>query len=144
MVDDPGNVCVVDVGNNRVRTFSFAGETIGPDVVALPGGAALPSDTNSDGTCDDVNGNGRPVLPGITGRLEFVDASGHLEDLERYRARGYVMRGNRIAVVTDHDADLLEVHRSSRGSVDLGGVTVERCPPAPAAGARWERRRHSY
>ena len=44
------------------------------------------------------------------------------------------MRNNRIAIVTDHDADPLEVHRSSRGSVDLGGVTVERCPPGPPRG----------
>ena len=74
----------------------------------------------------------RLVLLCLPGRLEFVDAPGHVEILERYRARGYAMRNNRIAIVTDHDADPLEVHRSSRGSVDLGGVTVERCPPAPA------------
>ena len=72
------------------------------------------------------------MLPGITGRLEFVDAPGPAADLERYRARGYRMVNNQIHIVTDHDVDLLEVHRSSRGSVDLGGVTVERCPPAPA------------
>ena len=30
--------------------------------------------------------------------------------------------------------DLVEVHPPSRGSVDLGGLTVERCPPAPAMG----------
>lgn len=44
------------------------------------------------------------------------------------------MRGNRVAVVTDHDADLVEVHPPSRGTVDLGGLSVERCPPAPAMG----------
>ena len=70
------------------------------------------------------------MLPGITGRLEFVDAPGHVEDRERYRARGYRMVNNRIAIVTD----LVEVHPPSRGSVDLGGLTVERCPPAPSVG----------
>lgn len=45
-------------------------------------------------------GAGRPVLPGITGRLEFADAPGHVEDLKRYRARGYAMAGNRIRIVT--------------------------------------------
>ena len=76
----------------------------------------------------------RPVLLGITERLEFVDAPSHVKDLERYRARGYAMRDNRIAIVTDHDSDLVEVHPPSRGSVDLGGLSVERCPPAPAMG----------
>ena len=76
----------------------------------------------------------RPVLLGITERLEFVDAPGHVEDLKRYRARGYRMVNNRIAIVTDHEADLIEVHPPSRGSVDLGGLTLERCPPAPAMG----------
>ncbi|HIH04121.1 MAG TPA: hypothetical protein HA263_09860 [Methanoregulaceae archaeon] len=46
-------------------------------------------------------GAGRPVLPGVTERLEFVDASGHVEDLKRYLARGYAMRGNRIAIAVD-------------------------------------------
>ena len=66
------------------------------------------------------------------GTFEFGDAPGHVEDLERYRARGYRMVNNRIDIVTDHPEDLVEVHPPSRGSVDLGGVTVERCPPAPA------------
>ncbi len=74
------------------------------------------------------------MLPGVPGRLEFVDAPGHAEDLERYRARGYAMKGNRIAIVTDHDADLIDVHPPSRGSVKLGGLTVERCPQRPAMG----------
>ena len=76
-------------------------------------------------------GAGRPVLLGITERLEYVDGPSHVEDLERYRARGYAMAGNRIAIVTDHDADLIEVHPPSQGSVDLGGLTVERGPPVP-------------
>ena len=74
------------------------------------------------------------MLLAIPGRLEFVDAPSHAGDLEGYRARGYRMVNNRIAIVTDHDADLVEVHPPSRGSVDLGGLSVERCPPAPATG----------
>ena len=74
------------------------------------------------------------MLLGITERLEYVDAPSHVEDLERYRARGYTMAGNRIAIVTDHPEDLIEVHPPSRGKVDLGGLTVERCPPKPAMG----------
>jgi len=77
-------------------------------------------------------GTGRPVLLGITERLEYVDAPSHVEDLERYRARVYRMAGNRVAITTDHPEDLVEVQPTSRGSVDLGGVTVERCPPVPA------------
>ena len=73
--------------------------------------------------------DGRPVLLGITERLEFVDAPSHVEDLKRYRARGYAMKNNRVRIVTDHEADLIDVHPPSRGSVDLGGLTVERCPP---------------
>lgn len=60
-----------------------------------------------------------------------VDTSGHIADLERYRAQGYRMAGNRIAVVTDHPKDLVDVHSPSQGTVDPGGLTVERCPPAP-------------
>ena len=75
---------------------------------------------------------------GITWRVfvphhpEFLRDS--VEDLERYRARGYAMAGNRIAIVTDHPEDLVEVHPPSRGKVDLGGLTVERCPPKPEMG----------
>ena len=79
-------------------------------------------------------GTGRPVLLGVTERLEYVDVPGHVEDLKRYQARGYAMAGNRIAIATDHPADLVEVHPPSRGKVDLGGLTVERCPPVPATG----------
>ena len=79
------------------------------------------------------------MLLGITGRLEFVDAPGHVKDLERYRARGYRMVNNRIDIVTDHTEDLVDVHPPSRGSVDLGGVTVERCPPWPLLAWWYER-----
>ncbi len=77
-------------------------------------------------------GTGRPVLLGITERLEFVDAPSHVEDVDLCRAPGYAMAGNRIAIVTDNDADLIEVHTPARGMVDVGGLTIKRCPPAPA------------
>ncbi|NLX48372.1 MAG: hypothetical protein GXY82_00565 [Methanospirillum sp.] len=45
------------------------------------------------------------------------------------------MVNNRIAIVTGHTGDLVEVHPPSRWSVDLGGLLVGRCPPtAPATG----------
>ncbi len=65
-------------------------------------------------------------------RLEYVDAPSNVDDLKRCRARGYAMAGNRCAIVTDHEADLIGVHLPWRGSVELGGLTVERCPPAPS------------
>lgn len=63
------------------------------------------------------------MLLGITERLEYVDAPSHVEDLKRYRARGYAMTGNRITVSTDRPEDLVEVHPPSRGKVDMGGLT---------------------
>ncbi len=58
-----------------------------------------------------------------------MDAPGHGEDLERYRARGSRMANNRIDIVTD-----LEVHPPSRNSVEMVGVTVEDSPPRAAMG----------
>ena len=80
-------------------------------------------------------GDGRPVLLGITERLEFVDAPGHVEDLERYRARGYAMKGNRIAIVTDRPMEVVEVHPPSGNAVNMAGVTVEYSPPRPLPAA---------
>jgi hypothetical protein len=74
------------------------------------------------------------VLLGSTERLEFVDAPGHVADLARYRARGYAMKGNRIRLVTDRPMETVEVHPPSVNSVEMAGVTVEYCPPAPAMG----------
>ena len=79
-------------------------------------------------------GAGRPVLLQVTERLEFVDAPGHVEDLKRYRARGYAMAGNRIAVVTDRPQSVVEVHPPSVNSVSMAGVTVEYYPPRPVTG----------
>ncbi|MGD9937609.1 MAG: hypothetical protein AB7S61_09075 [Methanoregulaceae archaeon] len=72
------------------------------------------------------------MLLGITERLEYVTAPSHVEDVKRYRARGYAMAGNRIVIVTDRLEDLIEIYQPSRGNVDLGGQTVERCLPATA------------
>ena len=44
------------------------------------------------------------------------------------------MVNNRIDIVTDYPRDLVEVYPRSRGTMDLGGLTVERCPPVPAMG----------
>ena len=51
------------------------------------------SDAEVGGGVRNVAGRYRPVLPGITGGLEFVDSPGHAPDLARYRARGCVMQG---------------------------------------------------
>ena len=75
------------------------------------------------------------MLLGITERLEYVDAPGHVADLERYRARGYVMAGNRIAIVTDRPMEVVEVHPPSVNSVKMAGVTVEYYPPKPSMGS---------
>lgn len=38
-------------------------------------------------------GDGRPVLFGLTGRLDFVDAPGCVEDLKRYRFQVFCHAG---------------------------------------------------
>lgn len=76
----------------------------------------------------------RPVLPGITGRPGFVDAPGHVENLARYRARGYAMKGNRIATVTDRPMEVVEIHKPSVNAVNMTEVTEEYYPPRPAVG----------
>ena len=74
------------------------------------------------------------MVLGITERLEFVDAPGHVEDLKRYRARGYSMRDIRIAIVTDRPQSVVEVHPPSVNGVNMAGVTVEYYPPRPGTG----------
>ncbi len=46
-------------------------------------------------------GSGRLTLLAVTGRFEFDDAPGHAENLKRYRARGYAVKGNGIAIRFD-------------------------------------------
>ena len=114
---------VVEYGGERMKVEGFVSDGATRRALQMVG--------NSAGvgiTVLNFAGTGRPVLLGITERLEFVDSPSHVEDLKRYRARGYAMKGNRISVVTDYPRDLVEVHPPSRGSVDLGGLSVERCP----------------
>ena len=120
---------VVEYGGERMRVQGFVSDGATRRALQMVG-----NDADIGITVIGFAGTGRPVVLGITERLEFVDAPSHAGDLERYRARGYRMVNNRIHIVTDHDADLVEVHPPSRGSVDLGGLTLERCPPAPAMG----------
>ena len=76
----------------------------------------------------------RPMPLGITEWPEYADAPGHVADLAHHRALEDAIVGNRCAIVTDRPEDLVEVHPPSRGMVDLGGLTVEQCPLAPAMG----------
>ncbi len=62
-----------------------------------------------------VTGMGRPVLPGCTAQLEYVDVPGHIDDLVRHRARVCAMAGNRCAIVADHPDDLVEVRPPAMG-----------------------------
>ena len=120
---------VVEYGGERMRVDNFVSNGATRRALQMVG-------NNAEVGIAIVNfaGTGRPVLLGVTERLEYVDAPSHVEDVKRYRARGYAMTGNRIAIVTDQPEDLVEVHPPSRGKVDLGGLTVERCPPRPAMG----------
>jgi hypothetical protein len=120
---------VIEYGGNRAKVAGFVSTGAIRRALQMVG-----NDAEVEVEIREFAGASRPVLLGITERLEFVDAPRHVEDLKRYRARGYAMKGNRIAIVTDNDEDLIEIHPPSRGSVDLSGVTVERCPPAPALG----------
>ena len=120
---------VIEYGGNRATVEGFVSDGAKRRVLQMVG-----NDASVDIEIRNFVGAGRPVLLGVTERLEFVDAPSHVEDLKRYRARGYAMKNNRIRIFTDHDADLIDVHPPARGSIDLGGVTVERCPPAPVMG----------
>ena len=86
-------------------------------------------------------GDGRPVLLGITERLDFVDALAHAADLARYRVISRPFSGSLVLEVPTAAlvSDLVEVHPPSAGSVDLSGVTVRVSgdsgprPPVPPA-----------
>jgi hypothetical protein len=120
---------VIEYGGNRANVAGFVSTGATRRALQMVGNNA-----EVEVEIREFAGAGRPVLLGITERLEFVDAPGHTADLKRYRARGYPMAGNRIRIVTDNDADLIEVHPPSRGTLDLGGLTVERHPRVPAMG----------
>ncbi|MEN6341170.1 MAG: PKD domain-containing protein [Methanospirillum sp.] len=61
---EPGNYTVALTASapgypdDTIRAVKRIGVT-GPPVVAVPGGAGVPTSTAGDGLCDDVNGNGR-------------------------------------------------------------------------------------
>ena len=116
---------VIEYGGNRAKVEDFVSTGATRRALQMVG-----NDADVRIEIRNFAGTGRPVLLGITERLEFVDAPGHAGDLERYRARGYRMVNNRVNTITDYPRELVEVHPPSRGSVDLGGVTIERCPPA--------------
>ncbi|HOT94898.1 MAG TPA: hypothetical protein PK089_06890 [Methanoregulaceae archaeon] len=113
---------VIEYGGDRARVEGFVSTGATRRALQMVG-------NNADVgiTIRHFAGTGRPVLLGCTERLEYVDAPAHAAELERYRARGYAMAGNRIAVVTDHPGEVVEIHPPSRGTVDPGGLTVERC-----------------
>ncbi len=51
VIDSAGNVYVAERDSHRVQIFA--------PVLLAPGGAGIPTDTDGDGMCDDVNGNER-------------------------------------------------------------------------------------
>jgi hypothetical protein len=125
-----GYSLVIEYGGNRAKVEGFVSTGATRRALQMVG-----NDAEVGIDIRNFAGTERPVLLGITERLEFVDAPGHVDDLKRYRARGCRMVGNRIAVVTDYPKDLVDIYPPSRGTVDLGGLTVERYPPAPAMGS---------
>jgi hypothetical protein len=71
----------------------------------------------------DFKGAGRPVLLGITERLEFVDSTkpGNIKTLATRRADAKPFTGKLRIRATGRD--LVEVHRPSKGVVSLDGVS---------------------
>ncbi len=74
----------------------------------------------------------RPVLPGVSERLEIVDAPAYAADLARCLDRGNAMKDNRIRIVADRPMEAVEVQGLPVNAVNVNGLTVERWPPAPA------------
>ena len=120
---------MIEYGGNGAKVTGFVSE--GSTRRALQMGG---NDADVGITVLGFAGTERPVLLGVTERLEFVDAPGHVGGLKRYRARGYRMAGNRIRIVTDRPMETVEVHPPSGNSVEMRGVTVEYYPPRPAVG----------
>ncbi len=118
---------VIEYGGNRAKVEGFVSDGATRRAFQLVGNGA-----EIEVEIRNFAGESRPVLIGITEQLEFVDAPSHVEDLKRYRARGYVMQGNRIRIVTDRPMETIEIHPPSANSVNMAGVTVEYYPPRPA------------
>ena len=87
---------VIEYGGNSAKVRDFVSTGAMRRALQMVGNGA-----SVDIEIRNFAGEGRPVLLGITERLEFVDAPRHAADLERYRGRGYTMRNNRIRIVTD-------------------------------------------
>jgi hypothetical protein len=121
-----GYSLVIEYGGDRAKVTNFVSTGATRRALQMVG-----NDADVEIEIREFAGNTKPVLLGITERLEFVDASGHVEDLKRYQARGYAMKGNRIAITTDNETYPIEVHPPSRNRVELVGVTAERYPPVP-------------
>ncbi|MEN6517909.1 MAG: hypothetical protein ABFC38_06910 [Methanospirillum sp.] len=117
---------VIEYGGERARVESFVSDGATRRALQMVG-----NDARVDLAVRNFAGDGRPVLLGCTERLEFVDAPGHAEELERYRARGYAMRNNRIAIATDRPMETVEIHGPSKTSVSMAGITAEYYPPRP-------------
>ena len=70
-VDGAGNVYVLDYGHVKVQKFA-------PVLLVVPPGADLPTDTNGDSLCDDVNGNGRRDFADVVlyfNRMTWISAN---------------------------------------------------------------------
>jgi hypothetical protein len=87
---------VIEYGGERAKVEGFVSDGATRRALQMVG-----NDAEVEVEVRNFAGWDRPVLLGITERLEFVGAPGHVEDPERYRARGYRMAGNRIRPVTD-------------------------------------------
>ncbi len=120
---------VIEYGGNGARVEGFVSDSATRRALQMVG-----NDAEVEVEIRNFAGEGRPVLLGITERLEFVDAPTHVEDLKRYRVRAYAMRGNRIRIVTDRPQSCVEVHPPSVNSVEMAGVTAGYRPPRPAMG----------
>ncbi len=102
---------VIEYGGNGAKVVGFVSDGATHRALQMVG-----NDAEVEIEIRNFAGDGRPVLLGVTERLEFVDAPGHAADLARYRARGYAMQGNRIAIVVDRPQSVVEVHGPSANS----------------------------
>jgi hypothetical protein len=76
------------------------------------------------GPCTAPPQRGRGNATRTVVRIGYVDPPAHDDDIGRYRARGYAMKGTQIAHITDRPTEFVEVHPRSRNSVEMTGVTV--------------------
>jgi len=74
---------VIEYGGDRAKVEGFVSDGATRRALQMVGNAA-----EVDVEIRNFAGDGQPVVLGITERLEYVDAPGHVEGLSRYRARG--------------------------------------------------------